>query len=319
MASWQESKDEQKNINRLNAIIVKHRVKPGLTAILPRLVIPDTANRVNTGLSPVHVHYLATQMQLNGFIKRDNKTGQGHDIPVVVRETTDTELGAESLRKWRNTCDETEQFPPVLPSMHEGFFFTSLGNGHFFQALNLFNMKSESMFASILAGGDVGEQLATSPSKKDGVDADIAPAFYAVGADENLQDALTLGVAGIVLNSDISKADRKFVSLMLNNLFEYPWTMGADGSVMIDRSVSRVATPFEVVSKKADAYELEEILKLRLTIQARRKRDKKSRKRRDEDARHLREAASANLRSRQVKSQGTSATSDVPSARRAML
>jgi hypothetical protein len=244
-------------------------------------------------------------MQLSGFIKRDNRTGQGHDIPVVVRETTGTDLGAESLKKWRKTCSETKEFPPVLPSLHEGEFYTSLGNGHFFQSLNLFNTKSSSMFASIW--DDVDKQLAMAPSPTDGVDVDpdALPAKYEVGSDKALQEALAVGVDSVVLSDGIPKADRKFVSLMLNNLFEYPWTMGKDGSVMIDRSVSRVATPFEVVSKKADAYELEEILKLRLKIQARRKRDKAAKQKRDDDAQRMREASRA--RSRQINRQRTSA------------
>ena len=86
------------------------------------------------------------------------------------------------------------------------------------------------------------------------------------------------------------------MSLMLNNLFEYPWTMGPDGSVLIDRTRTRRASPFEVVSKKADAYELEEILKLRLKIQARRKKDAVSRKQKDAHARRMRESAAASRR-----------------------
>ena len=94
-----------------------------------------------------------------GFQKRQGsgKTSSGHDVPVVVRESSTSELGAESLSKWARQLRGQPGLPPLrvqgdrAVSVHVGSsgkhatgrafregpkaeFFTSLGNGHFFQA-----------------------------------------------------------------------------------------------------------------------------------------------------------------------------------------
>ena len=45
------------------------------------------------------MHYIAVSMQTKGFIPRDDLTGEGHDIPFLVREKTfsESKIGNLSL------------------------------------------------------------------------------------------------------------------------------------------------------------------------------------------------------------------------------
>lgn len=67
--------------------------------MLPSRVVPDSTNRENTGISVLHMHYIAVSMQTKGFIPRDDLTGEGHDIPFLVREKTfsESKIGNLSL------------------------------------------------------------------------------------------------------------------------------------------------------------------------------------------------------------------------------
>jgi hypothetical protein len=163
---------EEKKISLFNAVLAHYR-EPGLQRVLPRHVIPDTTNRSNTGLSVQHVHWVASKMQKEGFTPRSSavhggggggdrrgrggaSAQQGHDLPIVVRESTYTEYGPESLLKWQLQLQSEPGFAPLrlkgvgngggdregdgsgdgdgsdeLPDRVE--FFGSLGNGHFFQ------------------------------------------------------------------------------------------------------------------------------------------------------------------------------------------
>ncbi|CAJ1423020.1 unnamed protein product, partial [Effrenium voratum] len=118
----------------LNDLISKWRV-PGVAKVAPRKVIPDFSNRGHTGLSVEHVHYLATSFKEKGFQKRNGN--DGHDIPVLVRESPDSELGSKSIENWRSKLEDEKGFPPK--EHYERLFkgkelYTSLGNGHFNQA-----------------------------------------------------------------------------------------------------------------------------------------------------------------------------------------
>ena len=131
MSTWDEGLREEEDVVKLNEILAEWRVPGPMQLVRPRYVIPDTCNRENTGLSAVHAHWIASQISLNGFTKRDNKNGTGHDVPIVVQESESTDLGDESLRKWRRTSSESPRFPQIMFSNSP--FFTSLGSGHFFQ------------------------------------------------------------------------------------------------------------------------------------------------------------------------------------------
>jgi hypothetical protein len=151
--------DEAERVAELNRLIAEWR-EPGLVAVRPERVVPDTTNREYTGISPMHLHYIAEAMRAQGFTPRDNATGAGHDLPIVVRETVGSAsvLGAESLDKWAKSVAGCAEFPPSPPWVSrpgEGFF-CSLGNGHFFQALNLFGAARPRKFHSGGGGDDGG-------------------------------------------------------------------------------------------------------------------------------------------------------------------
>ena len=122
---------EEQKLDALNKLIAKWR-EPGVHAIRPCDVVPDTTNRENTGLSVVHCHYLATLMESEGFHKRDGQ--RGHDIPVLVKESAQSELGSESLQRWREASSVEGFASCPVSDAASTVFYTSLGNGHFFQA-----------------------------------------------------------------------------------------------------------------------------------------------------------------------------------------
>ena len=73
--------------DRANELLQKWWEKGGaMQSVLPRLVIPDAANRARTGLSAHHVHFVAMNIRRSGFSRE-------HDVPVVVRESTSSETG----------------------------------------------------------------------------------------------------------------------------------------------------------------------------------------------------------------------------------
>ena len=121
----------------LNDLISKWRL-PGVAKVPPRKVIPDFSNRGHTGLSVEHVHYLATSFKEKGFQKRQGN--EGHDIPVLVLECSESDLGRKSIENWRQKLADEQGFAPQ--AHYERLFgkkelYTSLGNGHFNQALAL--------------------------------------------------------------------------------------------------------------------------------------------------------------------------------------
>lgn len=157
---------EKKKIALFNAVLEHYREPGPLQRILPRLVIPDTTNRGNTGLSVEHVHWVASKIQDEGFKPRTGSgpNSSGHDLPIVVRESTFSDFGPESLLKWQRQLSKEPGFAPLrideaqstkasCQSNREAstttgrgtetfsdskcddcmFFFGSLGNGHFFQ------------------------------------------------------------------------------------------------------------------------------------------------------------------------------------------
>ena len=215
----------------------------------------QTTNRENTGLSVVHCHYIACQMEADGFQPREH--AKGHDLPVVVRESSGSDLGRESVCKWLKALDETRGFPPlqVDPEMPGLEIFCSLGNGHFFQSLNLFGTRSVCLFGE-------GEERA-----------------YSMDSDARLQKAVHEGVASIVLKPGITRKDRKFVSLMLNSAFEYQWIVNADGTVRIDPTGKREASLFDGMTKTADAFELGALVQQHIKLKADRKRASQARTR----------------------------------------
>ncbi|KAH9253649.1 hypothetical protein BASA81_008267 [Batrachochytrium salamandrivorans] len=246
----------EEKVAKLNELIDMWR-EPEMATILPRVVIPDTTNRENTGLSPNHVHYLADKMQRNGFVPRNNVTGTGHDLPILVRETAESAYGSQSLEKWSQAVERKPDLPrtPLGLGQHQGEFFCSLGNGHFFQALNLFGTKHECKFPQ------------STGHKR-----------YWTLFDNKLHSAVNEGIPSIVLGNGIPLLDRKFISIMLNSTFEFRWVLvdpSSKGSsqVRLDNSETfREFSTLDGLTKHADAFELDEIIDQKMQFE---ERDKK--------------------------------------------
>lgn len=244
--------DEAARVVELNRLIAAYR-EPDFALVPPARVVPDTTNREYTGISVMHLHYIASSMQEQGFTPRDNATGAGHDLPVVVRETTGaaSQLGVESLSKWRSSQEGNAEYPPPQPwgdGRAGEEYYCSLGNGHFFQALNLFGAGRPRKFSA--AGG---------------------AARYEACADAALQHAVGRGVPCIVLRSEMPLPERKFVSMMHNSTFEFRWVEGADGEVHVehgDGAEFRHFSGFDGLVKHADSWELDEIIRVRMKREA---------------------------------------------------
>jgi len=138
--------------------------EPATVHVDSRLVVPDTSNRSHTGLSVDHCHLIASMMMIDGFRSRDKQAQkqhqqrhkdtpkgwgeakQGHDVPVLVRGSPASSISTESLQYWQEVTSEEPDWPAVTVDV--GGWFTSLGNGHFMQALNLFHQRKESVFTN---------------------------------------------------------------------------------------------------------------------------------------------------------------------------
>mmetsp|Transcript_116691 Transcript_116691/g.371235 ORF Transcript_116691/g.371235 Transcript_116691/m.371235 type:complete len:368 (+) Transcript_116691:59-1162(+) len=232
---------EREAVVKLNLLIEKWRVGP-LLRVRSCDICPDWTNRAQTGLSLDHVHYIATMIAQQGFKSRRRglTVAQGaHDVPVLVRETADTELGGGAREKWREHVGETPGFPPfLLDGKRE--FFCSLGNGHFSQALNLFRTEAKGLW----------------------IDGN-----YSVGGDGALREALEEGVESVVLSNKMPVHERKFVSEMLNRASGRTWRVGADGQIDIDGDVpAQSMSMFVALSKVLDAEELSTLVRVKLGV-----------------------------------------------------
>lgn len=205
--------------------------------VCPRLVIPDFTNRSETGLGVELVHYVAASIKQKGFQKRSQR--QGHDIPVLVREPAGSESKAEALRCWRNRALEDEGFPPVRVEDDEEIF-TSLGNGHFFQALNLFDTQWKA----------------------------INDDTVYVATEALLQEALRDGVVSVILRHSTPRPVRAKIAELLNAKREFQWTLNKDGTVDTESSVENTdhCSHFEWLSKGMDAEQVNCLVRTHLQI-----------------------------------------------------
>eukprot|EP00040_Diaphanoeca_grandis_P005773 m.34492 g.34492 ORF g.34492 m.34492 type:complete len:306 (-) comp16979_c0_seq1:129-1046(-) len=277
---------ETEKIFHFNEVLNTWR-EPAIVKIKPNRVIPDTTNRSNTGLSVEHVHFIAKKIHREGFQPRlgSGASSTGHDIPILIRESTYNELGKESLHKWRRQLTEDSGFPrlhlvhphslasspsvssssttitttstPIsttLPSSSSTLppspdtsrvnsddhveFFASLGNGHFFQALNLFGTNHPCIWPD--SKGHTWN--------------------YTVGDDRALRSAVDEGVGAIILKGSIPRRTRKFLSEVLNSSSGFRWHIDeSKGSASLDSDPSIEAaqtSAFEALSKSLDAHEL---------------------------------------------------------------
>eukprot|EP00448_Togula_jolla_P000839 CAMPEP_0170605448 /NCGR_PEP_ID=MMETSP0224-20130122/19979_1 /TAXON_ID=285029 /ORGANISM="Togula jolla, Strain CCCM 725" /LENGTH=392 /DNA_ID=CAMNT_0010930453 /DNA_START=39 /DNA_END=1217 /DNA_ORIENTATION=+ len=233
---------EREAVARLNGLIRKWR-EGSLTQVRSCNICPDWSNRLETGLSVDHVHYVATMMAKNGFKSRRRglSTAEGaHDVPVLVRESQQSELGKNAVRKWREAIAENPGFPPFMLEGKDTIY-CSLGNGHFSQALNLFRACSQNLWT--------GEP-------------------YLVGEDCALREALNDGVESVVLSPDTPLADRRFISEMLNKANGRNWVVGDDGFLQVDDegAAAMADSQFIALSKVLDAEELSCLVRQKLSL-----------------------------------------------------
>jgi len=184
------------------------------------------------------LHYVAGSIAEKGFQTR--KGTQGHDIPVVVREPVGSEFHEEALRIWKARVEEEDGFPRVRADASSELF-TSLGNGHFFQALNLFGTESR------------------------GINDDRV---YKVGSDANLKAALEDGVPSIILKHQTPRPVRAKIAELLNSKREFHWTLGEDGQVDVSSATEDKAycSQFEWLSKGMDAEQVNCLVRTHLGV-----------------------------------------------------
>jgi len=241
-APVEEDVDRDKaEVMLLNTLIMKWQEKE-LVVVPPAKVIPDCTNRGETGLSLEHAHFIASSFQDRGFQKRNAGGDKGHDIPVLVRESFATETGRRGVTQWKERLGEEEGFADS-PLFHtqEGEFFTSLGNGHFFQALNLFRTNVASIYTR-------------NP--------------YKVTNDAELKEAIDVGIPSLVISSDCPLVERGKIAALLNSKREYRWTLSEEGNIQIQDywEDHAAVSQFEAMSKVLDAVELNCLVRTHLNI-----------------------------------------------------
>jgi len=191
---------DKRDVELLKALISQWR-EPLTDKVHSCDVLPDFVNRSQTGIGVELLHYVASRMADLGFLKRVGK--EGHDIPVVVREPIGSSFREEALRIWTARVAVEDGFPPVRVDVKKEFF-TSLGNGHFFQSLNLFATECK------------------------GINQDRV---YRVGKDVALREAIRDGVPSVVMKSETPRPVRAKIAELLNSKREFSWTLGEDGQV----------------------------------------------------------------------------------------
>lgn len=215
--------------------------EPELCRVRSAQVVPDFTNRAETGLGVELVHYIAKSFKKHGFQKRQGQ--HGHDIPVVVREPPGSDFHGEALRIWKKRAGEEEGFPEVRAKSDEELF-TSLGNGHFFQALNLYACAWKAI-------NDPTDQYR-----------------YRVEEDAALREAIEDGVPSIVLHHDTPKRVRAKIAALLNSKREFSWTLQPDGSVDVSKMEESTdyCSQFEWLTKGMDAVQVDCLVRTHLKI-----------------------------------------------------
>lgn len=232
-------KKDREEVGLLSALVQQWR-EPEICKVCPRTVVPDFTNRAQTGLGVELVHFIATSITQKGFNKRQGN--QGHDIPVVVREPVGSAMHDEALAVWKTRVAEEEGFPPVRVGQGEELF-SSLGNGHFFQALNLY---------------DCGRSSINTPGL-----------HYTIGSKESLREAVTLGVPSIVLRHATPRTVRAKIAALLNSKRDFHWSLEEDGTVDTAKVNSREddkVSQFEWLSKGMDAQQVDCLVRTHLGI-----------------------------------------------------
>lgn len=233
-----QAEKDAKDVALLCALISQWR-ETELCRVVSRKVVPDATNRAQTGLGVELMHFIASSMMDKGFRKRRGTAG--HDIPVVVREPPGDFFHEEALKLWKERVAEEEGFPPVRAREDEEIF-TSLGNGHFFQALNCFACEHTAI--------------------------DESGRRYTVGGDADLAEAVSAGVPSIVLRHATPRPVRAKVAELLNAKRDFTWTLSEDGTVDVSKMEENTSycSQFEWLSKGMDAHQVNCLVRVHLGI-----------------------------------------------------
>lgn len=148
------------------------------------------------------------------------------------------------MANWRAKLKDEQGFPPqehYERLFKKPEFFTSLGNGHFNQALNLYFTESPDIY-----GSDK----------------------YTIGNDQNLKEAVYSGVSSVILKASLPLRDREIISKLLNSKREFKWNIKPDGSLSIFDAAEDMTQvkQFEAMSKVLDAVELNCLVRSELGV-----------------------------------------------------
>jgi hypothetical protein len=239
-AEISDSAKDAQDISLLSTLIAQWRETPELSKVRSWQVVPDATNRSQTGLGVELVHYIAKQIGLKGFKKR--KGTEGHDIPVVVREPPGSAFHAEALALWRERVAEEDAFPPIR-AKEDQEIFTSLGNGHFFQALNCYDCELTAIN-------------------------DASGYHYTIGQDKLLSEAIQGGVPSIILAHATPRPVRAKIAELLNSKRDFFWTLAEDGTIDVSKMQEDTSycSQFEWLSKGMDAVQVNCLVRSHLGI-----------------------------------------------------
>lgn len=233
------------SVEKLKELVDRNR-EYDMVRVRSDLIVPDSSNRGHTGLSADHVHFIATCILKDGFRCREGlvvgreAVAQAHDIPVVVRGGPACPFSMASREDWQARTDREPNFPPCKIPDNATEWFTSLGNGHFSQALNLFRQQVPSMFTK--------------------------QPFVVPTQDFALRRALETGVNSIVLSAQTSMEDRRTIAILLNDTHDYKWTVDKNGQMDIrpESCYTHNFSQFEALSKSLDSEALTGLIRLQL-------------------------------------------------------
>jgi len=234
-------------VEELKFLLDAWREKGPLIKVKSCDVVPDSSNRGHTGLSIDHVHFIASNILKSGFRSRDGdvvkrRKVQPHDIPVLCRGDSTCPIANDSLKYWKKNVHDQPLFPKIVINEKQDGWFTSLGNGHFTQALNLFRHNCISKFTG--------------------------KAFVAPESDVKLIAALNDGIESIVLRQETPIETRREIATLLNDTHDYKWTVDMDGNVDIspENCYLERFNQFEAQTKVADSEALSALVQLELGI-----------------------------------------------------
>jgi hypothetical protein len=216
-----------------------------LALVRSRDVVPDATNREYTQLSVEHVHFIAHCIATQGFRARQPGSGEGHDIPVVVRSAPGEPLGEEALAAWQTRTQTYPGFPRCeIRKETQSSWFSSLGNGHFNQALNLYRLE----WGSVLAYGSCWK-----PNP----------------ADKALHSAIHNGVPSVVLKLSTPRAVRMQISLLLNQSHRLKWDAHPESGecfALPMPAVEAKLSQFEALSKVVDSQMLSSLVRTKFNV-----------------------------------------------------